>query len=306
LRVAERCPGSQAWRWRLEGYAWFHVCNARRVNNDLPGAEVALATAKKLWEAGAPGDPGLLAEAVVLALEASLRYDQRRFSEALRRINDALSADRGEIPGKLLLIKAQLLEALGDTESSTEVLRQALLYVEEEREPRTALGIRFQFLANLCRENRAAEAAPGLETVRALAERLGQEMDLVRVVWLGGKIAAGLHQAEEAEEAFEQARRQFASSELAFEYALVSLDLALLWLDQNRTAQVRALAEEMAWIFRAQGINREALAALRIFCDAARRDAASLELARSVVRFLHRAQHDPELRFEAGKAEGLC
>jgi hypothetical protein len=71
----------------------------------------------------------------------------------------------------------------------------------------------------------------------------------------------------------------------------------LLWLDQNRTAQVRALAEEMAWIFRAQGINREALAALRIFCDAAEREAASLELARSVVRFLHRAQYDPELRF---------
>jgi hypothetical protein len=51
-------------------------------------------------------------------------------------------------------------------------------------------------------------------------------------------------------------------------------------------------------IFRSQEVEREALAALRLFCEAARRKTATVELARRVVRFLHRAQHDPELRFE--------
>ena len=71
----------------------------------------------------------------------------------------------------------------------------------------------------------------------------------------------------------------------------------MLLLEQGRTAEVRTLAEEMLQIFRTQKVEREALAALQLFCDAARREAATVELARRMVKFLHRAQHDPELRF---------
>jgi hypothetical protein len=80
----------------------------------------------------------------------------------------------------------------------------------------------------------------------------------------------------------------------------VSLELALIFLEQGRTGETRKLAEEMLEIFKAQKVEREALAALRVFCDAAKRETATVELARRVVKFLYRAQHDPELRFEAG------
>jgi hypothetical protein len=46
------------------------------------------------------------------------------------------------------------------------------------------------------------------------------------------------------------------------------------------------------------GVQPEALAAIGIFCEAARREAATVELARRVIRFLDRSQHDPELKFE--------
>jgi hypothetical protein len=91
---------------------------------------------------------------------------------------------------KLLLTKAQILEALGDAESSTEVLREATSHIDEKREPRTALGVRCQFLRNLCMQDRAAEAAHHLREIEALAEQLGQEVDLVQVAFIGGKIAA--------------------------------------------------------------------------------------------------------------------
>ncbi len=125
-------------------------------------------------------------------------------------------------------------------------------------------------------------------------------MDLVRVTFLGGLVAAGTGRAEEAEEAFEKARRSFASSHppLVLDYALVSLELALLLLEQNRLSEVRTLADQMAWIFTQQGMQPEALAAIRIFCEAAGRKAATVELARRVIRFLDRSQHDPELKFE--------
>jgi tetratricopeptide (TPR) repeat protein len=141
--------------------------------------------------------------------------------------------------------------------------------------------------------------------VEVLAGQLGQEVDLIHVAFIAGKIAAGTGRTEEAEEAFEQARSRFAAFDppLALDCAQVSLDLALLWLEQGRTAEVRTLADEMAWIFSSQGVHREALAALGIFCEAAKRDAATVELARQVIRFLHQSQHDPELKFE--DAEGL-
>jgi hypothetical protein len=67
---------------------------------------------------------------------------------------------------------------------------------------------------------------------------------------------------------------------------------------------VAAIAQEMLWIFKAQGVHREALAALRIFCAAARQKVATTELARKVERFLRRAQLDPALRFAVGGAGG--
>ncbi len=297
-RIAELVSGPEPWRRRLRGYAGVHVSNALRVNADLPAADVALIGARELWDGVASGSPGVLNEAIFPWLEATLRKVQRRFPEALRWIDQALELELGALRGRLLLAKAQILEFLGDLEASTAVLREAVPWIDREREPRTAFGLEFQLHVNLCLEGRAAAAEPGLPRVRELGERLGQELDLARVVWIEGKVAAGVGRTAEAEAAFTQVKKVFTAHKLALNAALVNLDLALLFLEQCRTAEVKRLAESMAWIFAGQGVEREALAALRLFCDAARREAASVELAKGLVRYLQRAQHDPELRFE--------
>ncbi len=303
LAIAERLPGERAWGLRLQGYAWAHVSNARRVCNDLTGAEAAIVRARKLWEAGKAGDPGFLNEAWLPGLEAALRRGQRRFPEALKRIDEALALDTGELRGEILLTKARIHETLGDPESSMAALLEAAPLINPSKEPRSALILRFNLIVDLCHLDRVAEAQLRLPEVRALAERLGEELDLTRVVWLEGKVTAGLGRLAEARGAFEQVRRVFGHRELTFDYALVSLELAVLLLEQGHTAEVRTLAEEMLRIFPTQKIEREALAALRLFCDAARRETATVDLARQLVRFLHRAQHDPGLRFAGpGKA----
>jgi transcriptional regulator with XRE-family HTH domain len=71
LRIAELVPGKPLWRQRLRGYALAHVSHARRSCGDLTGAGEAWTRANQLWETGAPGDPGLLDEAVVRNLGAS-------------------------------------------------------------------------------------------------------------------------------------------------------------------------------------------------------------------------------------------
>jgi tetratricopeptide (TPR) repeat protein len=303
LSIAERCPCEERLRQRTEGYAWFHMANARRVTNDLRGGDAALAKAAKLWEGGAPGDPGFFDEAIPLALEANIRKAQRRFPEAQKRIEEALKADKGDLRGKLLLTKAQILGVLGDAETSIDILREAIPHIDERRDPRTALGARCEFLRNLCLQGREAEAALFLPKVQELAMQLGQELDVVRVNVLKARIDAGCGRVEEAEEAFEKARRRFFAQKprLDLDYAQVSLELALLLLKQGRTAEAGTLAEQMKWIFNSQGIQREALVALQIFCEAARLATATVELARRVIRFLHLLELDPELKFEGAE-----
>ena len=145
-----------------------------------------------------------------------------------------------------------------------------------------------------------AEVEPLLPEIRDLATALGKPLSLLRVRWLEGRVAAGLGQDAEAEAAFEEVRRRFQDEKLAYDCALVSLDLAALHLDAGRTAAVRALATEMVWIFTAKGIHREAQAALTLFCRAVRQEAATAALARKITRYLERARHDSGLRFEAG------
>ncbi|HEV7506779.1 MAG TPA: helix-turn-helix transcriptional regulator [Thermoanaerobaculia bacterium] len=298
LLIAELTPGEDLWRQRIAGFAGIFLGNARRACNNLPGADQALSRARKLFEAGAPGDPGFLNEAWLPALESSLRRAQRRFPEALKRIEEALALDRGELRAQILLNKSRLHETLGDPEASMLALLEAAPLINPTREPRDAFGLRFNLAAAFCALERFEDAEARLPEVRTLAERRNEELDITRSVWLQGKVDAGLGRSREARAAFEQVRRVFRARELAFDYALVCLDLALILLGQGDTGEVRALAEEMLTIFRSQQVEREPLAALQFFCEAAKREAASVELARRVVKYLNRAQHDPELQFD--------
>jgi transcriptional regulator with XRE-family HTH domain len=60
LKIADWVAGPETWRWRLQGYVWAHLAKVREACADLSGAADAMTLARKLWEAGAPGDPGLL------------------------------------------------------------------------------------------------------------------------------------------------------------------------------------------------------------------------------------------------------
>jgi tetratricopeptide (TPR) repeat protein len=297
LRMAELAPVDARFRSRLRGYALAGVCNGHRVCQDVREARKAFLRAKEQWKAGIGGDLGLLNEAVLPWIEAALCRAERQFSEALNKIEKALALDPGELRGRILLSKARILETVGNPDGSTAALIEAGPLIDSVKDPRTAWGLQYNLIVDLTDLNRFEEAEQRLPEVRVLAERLGGELDFCRVVWLEGAVAAGLGWLAEAEASFLRARKKFEERKLGYDYALVSLDLSLVLLRQGRTAEVKALAGEMLAFFESQGIEREALAAVRLFCEAARREAATVELARQVGRFLRRVQLDPGLRF---------
>ncbi len=176
-------------------------------------------------------------------------------------------------------------------------MQRAAQVIDSDGQPRHRWVLRFNQASSLCTLGRAQETLPLLQEVRALADRLGNETDLVRTLWLESNCAAGLGRREEALARLEQVRRHFEAKGNPFDYALASLDAALLYREAGRFAEIRALAEEMLAIFKAQQVHREALAAVILFQEAAEKEAVTDGMMRQLQDYLSKARANPKLRF---------
>lgn len=294
--IADLAPREDAIHARSQGYAAFHRGNAFRVKGRLqPDSEDEFRRANALWAAGEAGDPErLLDEARVLGMEASFKREQRQFSEALELLERALAADRGGLRTHLLINLAKTFEEQGDFAQALATLLRLLPLVDAEREPGLLWNVRTNCLAIRCHLGHHAAAAEEFEEVQDLAERLGGGIRLARLGWLYGWIQAGLGQPAEAEVAFERVRREFFQRDIPFDAALASLELAVLYKEQGRTAEVQKVARELAPVFDAQRVSREALATLVLFREAVEQDTLTVELARQFLEFFRRAR-GPEL-----------
>lgn len=299
VRIAEQVPGQERWRLRLLGWVEPFLGNALRVGGDLTAAGKAFTRTEDLWKQGEGGDPaGLLDGTRRLDLRASLLRQQGHFAEALDLLDQALAGSPPEAAPRLLIMKATTHSRAGDYELALEVLRQAEPRIDARREPRNPFLLQFSLALNYCHLDRYSDAEPLVPLVEALAEDLHTELDGIRSLWLRGRTVAGLGRREEAIAALSQVRQYLLSKRIAYDFALVSVELGTLHLEQDRTRLVQELAEEMLWIFKAQGVHKEALAALTLFCQAAKAEKAQAEWTRRLVKYLYRAQHNPRLQFE--------
>jgi tetratricopeptide (TPR) repeat protein len=293
-QIAERVPGSEEWRNRLRGYAAAHVANVLRVSGELGCSETTLMEAKRLWQAGsdlaAVLDPGRL-----LHVEGALRRAQRRLPEAVALLDEAATVGRN--PERILLTKCYTLEVMGEYEGAVETLLRAAPLVIQQGDSRLESILSGNLALNYCHLGRFEEAALLASRVRAAALETGDEIEALRMTWVQGRIAAGLGSTEEARSLLAEARRGFAARRMDYDVALALLEESALLLDKGRAVEVKLLARELAVLFDGKGVHREALAALRLFQDAAEQEHATAELARRVLGYLFRARHDPDLRF---------
>ena len=294
--------------YQLRGYAWAHDGNARRVLGDLRGADESFTIADAWWEAGeaALGDC-LGYEPVILEHKASLRIAQRRFPEAFTLL-DRIYAIHAQgtrpehwdthLAGRALVKKALALAEMNEPEMSIELLQQAEPMLDLRRDARLVLCLRHNLVWDLTTVERYAEAESRLPGAETLCRELGNPLDLIRLRWAEGRIAAGQGHMEEAIQLLRGLRQDFVEREMAFDAALVTLELTELYARQGCTAEVKELSVEMASIFQAQDVPREALAALLFFQKAAERERATAELAREIATFLQQLRVNPGLRFE--------
>jgi transcriptional regulator with XRE-family HTH domain len=281
----------------LRAYALAHLANAHRVAGDLQEARRAFDNSRRMLALVDPAEVPPSYQARILDLEASLRRSQRRLPEAVDLLDRALAIE-GSARGRLLIKKSKTREEMGDLESAIALLREAEPFVNPEKEPRLWLCLRHNLLDYLSKLGRAAEAESLLPEVRTLSGRLGNELDWVRLQWAEGRIEAGLGRRERAIEILNRVRGEFAAEEIGFDTALVTLELAVLYAEDGRTAEVKVLARHLVPVFAAQDVHREALAALTLFRQAAEKEAVTVRMASRLLDYLRRAQHEPDLRFE--------
>ncbi|HXO42616.1 MAG TPA: helix-turn-helix domain-containing protein [Thermoanaerobaculia bacterium] len=289
VRAAELAPGDERWRSALQGWAWGFVGNAQRVSSDHLAAEASFATAWRFWHAVGPDLVCPLGEWRLLDLEASLRRDRRQFAAALDLLERALAAAPATDRGRILLKKEFTLEQAGELDAALVVLEEAAPLIEAGGDPHLRWSLGMNRIVMLAHLDRLAEAEACLPELRTQAIELGRRLDLIRIVWLAARIAIGQGRRGDARAWLEQARRDFAAVGDVYNVALLALELAVLDLEDGNTTEVAALAGEMIGTFRSLRVERETLAGLRLFCQAARAQTATAAMARSLIEQLTRA-----------------
>lgn len=229
-------------------------------------------------------------------LEARLRESERDFEdllarpreERLFRIDRARSRFRGPFLAERLIQESRrrTLADPGEALHLAELARAVL-------HPRLYLNGRHNLALYLTEAGRYEQAAGLVAADTELYRQFPEPWTQLRLTWLQGKIAAGLGEAREAERLFRETRDGFLRQGIGYDAAMSSLDLTLLYLREGRMAEVQRLAEEMVAAFESQEVHREALAALRLFQEAARREEITESVVRDLFTYLASARSDP-------------
>jgi hypothetical protein len=289
---AEPGKGDMARLADLQGEAWSQYANALRLCGRLREAERAFATAGERL-AGGTGAPRL--RALLLRRQASLKSYQRNFRQAVR-----LTVDAGEI-----------FRTLGEREELGRCLLKQGIFTGYAGRAEEALRLVFESLRLIegdvdlaCQAVQAAghfaidvgEPELGLKLLienRPLFARSGRPLALLRMSWLFGELEHALNLLQPAESNLLAARRGFVKAEMAYETALVSLDLAMIYLKMERLGELAGLVKEMLPIFRSLGIKRETFASLILWKQAeSKATLAQLQhIAAELKRKFHRFQN---------------
>lgn len=276
-------PGAVESDWArelsLRARAW--EANALRVAGDLRGAEHSFGELRvQLAREIAAGEE---IHAELCSLEASLRIDQRRLAEARNLLERAALLHRqsgSREPLARVLMKLAIVEdQSGDSESAVRVHCQALELLDPRQDAPLFLSTLVNLGLYLLELEQVAESEELLSRHRV--DLIQAEMwEAPRVMTLRGRLALAQDDETEAESLFLAARAELIRRGDPLRAAVASLDLALLYLAQGKTGDLRRMARLIGAIFEAEDLHQEALATVVLFQQAVAAETVTLEAIR--------------------------
>lgn len=210
----------------------------------------------------------------------------------------------GRRPGGSIRDMARVMLNLGDLfyvqglpSKAMEATEEALRHLRSEPGSLLYLIGRYNLTLQLAETGRPEQAAEMLDADQDLYRRFPGPWTQLRLLCVQAKIAAGIGGLDRALALFGEAREGFIRQGIGFDAAIVSFEMAGIYLSQSRNTEICELAEAMAVIFNAQDVHREALAALVLFQEAARAEAVTQTLLIELRGYFMAARHDPDYRF---------
>lgn len=304
-RLVAHCNPQMPGAFDLIALATAQMANSCRAGGDLRQAEEHFGHVRYVVIHHGVTDTEILARADYL--EGSLRMDQRLFSQGEELLTRAatlyrLSGDLLET-SRVLVTLGNLYCFRGDLPLAIEATTAALKGMQGQSDPRLYLCARYNLTRFLTEDGQFETAAEMLSVDEDLYREFPEPWTQLRLTWLRGKIAAGRGESDTAEKAFLAARDGFLAAGHGYDAAMVAIeDLTLLYLREGRTADVKRLAEEILPIFQSQDVHREALAALRLFQEAARQEQLTVQVVQEYVKYLRDARTDPSIPFQPAQA----
>jgi len=264
-----------------------YLGNAERIQGDLRSGEPKVRTALLLVLTSGSGDVALIG--LLLWLWAKVRRDAEDFSQAHSLYNLA-EACFGTVNDQewlriVELDRANLLAEEGNLTESTEQLEQLVQAEGFSSMSSLAQLSAIQSLAfGLCELDRFFEARKLLPQVEALAQMLGGSLNHLKVKWLKARVAAGSRNKRAAERRYTEVRDRLVEIEHSMDAALVTLELAELYLAWGRSQEAREQAAVVLEVCRSlEGLRREELEAIATLVQA---EEDCLERALSSLRSL--------------------
>lgn len=297
MQSTEAGSGGAARLADLRARSWSQLGNALRVAGRLIEAREAMGAAREYLARGT-GDPAL--RALLIEQMASLHVFERSFDSAINILEEAAEVYRelgeGHALARTLVQEAIATLYSGKPEGAVALLNRAIPLIDHEEDPHLLLAACHNLVRCYIDLDQPEQALELYFKARELYKEFKDTLILLRASWQEGQLLRDLGHLRAAETALLKARRGFMERGLAYEVAVVSLDLSSVYVKLGSVDELRHTVAETMPIFRSLRVGRDALGALIQLQQVADQEHQALDLIRAITAQLERLSNRKSFR----------